>query len=540
MMKETKNRSAVKALMRPYRGRILLLCLAMLIQSILQVAVALLTRHVIDAAVSHSGQLLFWGGLLIADLVALVVIHCFIAWFTGSTTDKLTALLREKLLLAASFSSDLRLQNFHSGQLLSRGMDDVQGVCDGTVNVLPSLVGQVTRLVTAFAAVLLIAPGVAAVLLVAAVAVVLSVSIFRPLLRKHHRNVRQAEENVMSTMQEDLQQLELIQSLDAQDNILIRFTHRLMQSLEAKRKRRVITVGISSILQLGIQAGTGALLLWGAAQVSVGALTFGALTAMLQLLSLFRGPVLGLSGLWTRLAGVEVAAERLTDLLQIPPRKEKATVDTVEAVVFDHVTFRYPGDEAPILEDFSLTFPLQKWACLTGISGKGKTTAFKLILGLYTPQSGRVYLKTPEGEIPCGEETRHLFAYVPQDYALFSGTIRENFGLVSYADEDAVFAALEIAQAQFVSALSAGLETQVRENNTGLSKGQLQRLAIARAILMERPILLLDECTSALDGETEAALLKALHKTGKQAILVTHRPDALSQLDDVLPVAMDI
>jgi len=540
MMKETKNRSAVKSLMRPYRGRILLLCLAMLLQSILQVAVALLTRYVIDAAVSQSEQLLFWGGLLIGDLVALVIIHCFIAWFTGSTTDKLTALMREKLLRAASYSSDLRLQNFHSGQLLSRGMDDVRGVCDGTVNVLPSLVGQVTRLVTAFAAVLLIAPGVAAVLLVAAVAVVLSVSIFRPLLRKHHRNVRQAEEKVMSTMQEDLQQLELIQSLDAQENTLRRFVSRLQNSLAAKGKRRMITVSISSVLQLGMQAGTGALLLWGAVQVSVGALTFGALTAMLQLLSLFRGPVLGLSGLWTRLAGVEVAAERLTDLLQIPPRKERATVDTVEAVVFEHVTFRYPGDEVPVLEDFSVTFPLQKWACLTGISGKGKTTAFKLILGLYTPQSGRVYLKTPKGEIPCGEDTRHLFAYVPQDYALFSGTIRENFSLVSYADEDSVFAALEIAQAQFVRGLSAGLETQVRENNTGLSKGQLQRLAIARAILMERPILLLDECTSALDGETEAALVKALHKTGKQAILVTHRPDALSQLDDVIPVAMDI
>lgn len=539
-MRNAKNNQAVKALMRPYRGRILLLCAAMLIQSVFQVAVALLTKYVIDAAVYQSDKLFFWGVLLIGDLMALVLIHWFISWYSGSTTDRLVALMREKILRAASYSSDLRLQNFHSGQLLSRGMEDVRGVCEGTVHVLPSLVGQVARLVMAFVAVLLIAPSVAVVLLLAAMVVILAVSVFRPLLRKQHRNVRQADEKVMSTMQEDLQHLELIQSLDAQENILTRFTIRLRQSLDAKRKRRVLTVGISSILQLGIQAGTGALLLWGAWQVSEKALSFGALTAMLQLLSLFRGPVLGLSGLWTRLAGVDVAAERLTDLMQIPSRKEKITVGAVEAVVFENVTFRYPGEAYPVLENFSVEFPLQKWSCLTGISGKGKTTAFKLILGLYAPQEGRVYLKTREGEILCGEETRHLFAYVPQDFALFSGTIRENFTLVMDADDDRIRQALEIAQAQFVWELSASLETQVRENNTGLSKGQLQRLAIARAVLMERPILLLDECTSALDGKTEAKLLEALHHSGKQAILVTHRPDALTKLENVHATAMNV
>lgn len=537
-MRKISNQNAIKMLMRPYRGRILLLCVIMLVQALLQVCVALLTRYVIDAAVFQNGQLFFWGGLLIGDLLALVVIHSVVAWYSGSTTDRLTAILREKLLRAAAYSSDVRLKGFHSGQLLSRGMDDVRLVCDGTVNVLPSLVGQVTRLVAAFSAVLLIAPSVSVVLVLAAIAVFAAVSVFRPLLRRQHRNVRTAEEKVMSTMQEDLQQLELIQSLDAQENIIRRFVIRLENSLQTKRKRRVFSVGISSALQLGIQAGTGALLLWGAAQVSVGALSYGSLTAMLQLLSQFRTPVLGLSGLWTRLTGVEVAAERLTDLLETPARKEQAAVGDVEAIVFENVTFRYPGEETPVLEHFSTIFPLQKWACLTGISGRGKTTAFKLILGLYTPQAGRVYLKTTAGEIPCSEQTRHLFAYVPQDFALFSGTIRENFTLVADADEETVLSALNIAQAQFVEELSAGLETQVRENNTGLSKGQLQRLAIARAVLMDRPILLLDECTSALDGETEDALLKCLHKTGKQAVLVTHRPQALSQLENVTPVEM--
>ena len=365
------------------------------------------------------------------------------------------------------------------------------------------------------------------------------VALIRPMLKARHRAVRKADEKVMGTMQEDLQHLELIQSLDVQPAILTRFDSRQKESLLEKCRRRILSVSISTAMNIASLVGTGALLLWGAAQVATGQLSFGSLTSMLQLLSLFRGPVMSLSGLWTRLTAVDVAAERLTDLLRIPESVEPAKVSTVKAVVLENVTFAYPGDEVPVLQNFSIRFPLDGWACLTGVSGKGKSTIFKLILGLYTPQAGSVCLETDSGMIPCGENTRHLFAYVPQDFALFSGTIRENLELVSQADSQKLTAALETAQAHFVRELSAGMETQVGENNTGLSKGQLQRLAIARAILMERQILLLDECTSALDAQTEANLLKSLYEMGKQAILVTHRPEALEQLPAITGVSME-
>ena len=184
--------------------------------------------------------------------------------------------------------------------------------------------------------------------------------------------------------------------------------------------------------------------------------------------------------------------------------------------------------------------PLENWSCLTGHSGKGKSTLFKLMLGLYAPQEGSVYLETDCGEIPCGKETRHLFAYVPQDFALFSGTVLENLQLVApNADEETIKNAISVAQADYIWNQTYQLETQVRENNAGLSKGQLQRLAIARAVLMERPVFLLDECTSALDAKTEDAVLQNLQKMGKQAILVTHRPEAVEKLDEVSFVSME-
>ena len=264
------------------------------------------------------------------------------------------------------------------------------------------------------------------------------------------------------------------------------------------------------------------------------------MTAMIQLLAQFRAPVLGLSGMWSRLASVEVAAERLTELLQSVAIPEQKTAEQkVTAIVFENVTFAYPGDAQPVLNNVSLRYPLQDWSCLTGISGKGKSTVFKLILGLFTPQEGRIYLETETGEVPCSEATRHLFAYVPQDFAMFSGTVLDNFRLIDpEITEDTLHKILHVAQADFVWDLTDAEQTQVRENNEGLSKGQLQRLAIARAVLMDRPILLLDECTSALDAQTEDALLQGLKALGKKAILVTHRPEAVETLGNVEFVAM--
>lgn len=526
-------------LLRPFRMRIGFLCLLMVVQSVLQVSVALLMRVVIDTALAGGG-LGLWAVLLIADLLAQVGIHAMINWCASSTVDRLAAELRGRILKDAVYSTDARLQEYHSGALLSRGMEDVNTVCDGVIQAMPTLIGQVTRLVMAFSAVVFIHPSVAGVLLLAAILVILAISAMRPVLREHHRKVRQADENVMSTMQENLQQLELIQSLQTQEQTLSRFGRKLKESLAAKRKRRYWSVSSGSVLSVLSLMGTGVLLLWGANRVAAGLLSYGALTAMLQLLSQFRAPVLSLSGLWTRFTSVEVAGERLALLLNAPEQGSEPVEIEPRAVVFDHVTFCYPGDDQAVLTDFNLRLPLDGWVSLCGISGRGKTTLFKLILGLYTPQSGRVYLETDRGEVTCSSRTRHLFAYVPQDYALFSGTVCENLTLVAPAAQAAQRKqALKTACADFVFDLTDGENTHVGENNTGLSKGQLQRLAIARALLMNRKILLLDECTSALDAETEMQVLQNLKSTGRAALLVTHRPEALEDISGVTVLAME-
>ncbi len=528
------DRQDLKRLIQPYKGAVACLHVITVLQSICQVAMAVATKFVIDSALADDGRLLLFGSLLVALLLLIVALHSWHRWLAGSTADRCVAQLRQALLQTAVESSGEEIQQYHSGARLNRGMEDVQSFCSGTISVMPAMTGQITKLVTAFCAMLLLYPRMTPWLLAASAVVIGLTALFRPVMRKRHAGVRQAEETVSSQLQEDLQQLELIQSLRAEKQIMLRFARKIKESLIAKDIRRRWSVGIESVLSLLSHAATGALLLWGATQVADKALSYGGLTAMLQLLAMLRSPVVGLSGMWGHLAAIEVAADRLQKILAPQkPEEQPLPVEQVEAVVFENVSFHYPADPAPVLENVNLRLPLDRWTCLTGISGKGKSTIFKLILGLYAPQTGRVYLDTPKGQIPCGSGTRHLFAYVPQDYSLFSGTVEENLLLVSpEADAQQLKQALSVAQADFVWELTHQLKTQVRENNSGLSKGQLQRLAIARAVLMNRPIFLLDECTSALDTETEAALLEQLSQLNRQAILVTHRTEQLQNVND--------
>lgn len=519
------------------RWQLVLLCLLTATGSVLQVAMSIPIRYIIDAALNGK-DIWLWAVLLAADILALVLNHGALVWLTGSFSDKFVARLRLQLLHSAVYSRDSRLQEYHSGQLVSRGMEDVHTVCDGLYHSLPTMVGYIARLAASFAAVVYLSGKVALVMAGGALAVGVFAAVLRPILKKHHRRVRRADEQVMAAMQEDLQQLELIQSLSIQKPVLKQFGKRLDRSLREKRARRVWSVGSNTVLNAASLAATGVLILWGSSQVAAGALSYGSLTSMMQLLTLFRGPVLGISGVWTRLTAVEVAGERLQELLQETSSQTQAAAADVQAVVFEDVTFAYPGEEAPVLEGFSLRFALDGWVCLTGVSGKGKSTMFKLMLGLYTPQKGRVYLQTSEGELPCSEQTRGLFSYVPQDFALLTGTLKENLTLVAPdASPEAIAEVLTASQAGF--ALDILEDTQVRENNTGLSKGQLQRLAIARALLMDRQVLLLDECTSALDGDTELAVLQAMRKRCGKAILVTHRPEALSEISGITRLSME-
>ena len=280
-------------------------------------------------------------------------------------------------------------------------------------------------------------------------------------------------------------------------------------------------------------------LVWGGIQISLHAMSYGTLTAILQLVGQIQTPFSGMSGSLQKFYGMISSAERLEELYQLEdedacdyqslPEVSQSIGRDFQTIAFESVDFAY--DRLEVLKN--INFEIQPGDCiaLTGLSGAGKTTLFSLLLGIYRPTSGNVSVVMAHGEEKAGKRTRKLFAYVPQGNTLFSGTLRENITMFCpNAEEKHVWNAAEAACIrEFIEEQPQGLDTVLGERGIGLSEGQAQRIAVARAILSGAPVLLLDEPTSALDSETEEKLLQNISAMkDKTCMIVTHRPAVLS------------
>ena len=497
-------------------------------QSLLSVLFALAMRNVVNNAVA--GEALRGWGLFLAVLsVAIPLVFGLRRLLTFRISDRAVAALRQTLMKMIQQKRYDALHDIHGGVLLDRLLNDVYTVSDRYIKTIPSAVGQVAQLVGSMGVLWVIRAPVAVLVIAAGVVLALFGFVFRRLIRKHYRKARDTEEQLTACMQEELEQLEILRCA-ASGKAEQRLADRQKNWLASRFTLRTMQTGGSTLFSLLVQVGTAVLMGWGALQIRAGLMAVGDLTAMLQLVALFRSPVSGLTGLQAQLAAADTAWERLDAIHSLPDEEpEIALPSNIRSLCFRNVTFRYGAEEAPVFSDFSAEIPLDRWTQLAGVSGKGKSTFYRLVLGLFQPESGEIVLKTDQGEIPCNAATRRLFAWVPQTPVLFSGTIREN--LLLYAQdvsENALALAMEQAQCGFVYDLPRGLDSTVGQFGEGLSVGQRQRIAVARALLSNARVLLLDEITSALDMSTADALLTALKKDYPAALFATHRTDLQS------------
>ena len=517
-------------LVKPGAGAMLLLCAASALSGGGTVALALVVRQVVNTGLAGAGMAP-WGAALLALAAGLLALQLWQRWYAGEIRDRLLRQIRRRLLAALLSRRYDALAGRHSGELVSRLGEDAAIVCGEAVSLIPGVAGGAIRLAGALAALALLNGGLALCLLALGAALLGAAGALRGPMRQRARTVRETESAVRQGFQESLEHREAAKGLRMEGALEAREDGLLSKALSAARARRRLSLLASGGLNAVAQLGYCAALLWGVALAARGGMDLGALTAVLQLLLQLRGPVVTLSGLAPRLSALAVSARRLEELEELPGEADAPLPPgtRLRAVVFEHVDFHYPGGR-PVLRDLSLRVEAGDWLCLTGPSGRGKSTLFKLLLGFYAPQAGRVYLETDRGDFPCGRGTRALLGYVPQGAALFCGTIRENLLLAApEAGEEALWAALEGAGAGFVRDLPRGLDTPLGENGAGLSEGQGQRVALARALLLDAPFLLLDEATSALDRETEALVLRRLRALGRGALLVSHHPEAMPE-----------
>ena len=506
--------------------------------AVLGVVFALGSRRVIDAAVSGNSDV-FVKSCILQAFIIIGIIACLTIY--RHLKDRMMAELdrdwkREILhkLLNGEYSA---VSRYHSGELLNRLNNDVRIVDDGIVTMLPNVAGMVTRVVAAFGVLVVLEPVFAGIISGLGIIVIVATGIMRKNLKELNKRVSEQEGKVSGFLQETLEKLLLVQAMDISVEMQRRAEICMEERFQMQRKRKNVTLVSNTCVSILTYTSSFAALAWCSFQLLNGQMTFGTLTAVTQLVGQLRGPLVNMSGIMPQYAAMAASAERLMELESL--EDEAKPVETDIRKIYDEATqivvkdacFSYEREE--ILQNASFKLPKCSFSVITGPSGIGKSTLLKVFLGVFRLDSGEITLEGKD-TIVIDRTTRRLFSFVPQGNLLFSGTLRDNLVVAKpdASEEEIKEAVFVSAMDEYLEQMPEGLDTMLGENASGLSEGQAQRLAIARAILGGAPILLLDECTSALDEKTEKIVLERIQGLkNRTCIAVTHRPAAMEICD---------
>lgn len=431
-------------------------------------------------------------------------------------------------------------ESMHSGDVLNRLETDVSQVITFLTETLPNMLSVLCLFVGAFCY-LLSMDVVLALITVGILPVFLLLSkVYIRRMRRLTREVRAQDSRVQSVLQETVQHRMLIKTLEGVGTMVDR-----LETTQSRLRRRVVrrtrfSVFSNFVLNFGFALGYLIAFLWAAVRLSSHTLTFGGMTAFLQLVGRIQSPARSLAQLIPAFVSVFTAAERLMELEENPLEEqgEPIALRSPVGVRFRDVSFAYEDSDRSVLDHLSFDFRPGTCTAVLGETGTGKTTLVRLVLALLRPQSGSVELYDGNRTCTLSPRLRCNLVYVPQGNTLLSGTIRDNLRLGCLeADDEAMYEALHQSCADFVRELPDGLDMVCGEAGGGLSEGQAQRIAIARALLRDRPVMLMDEATSALDPDTERQLLHNLLSENKRTILfITHRPAVIDYCDQTLRI----
>lgn len=512
---------------------IAVLAVANIVIAALATVFALQCRSVIDSAVAGNFQGLVYSGIILG-VISLVQysLKILIDSVYEVVSARVSMDLRQDIignLMKKDFS---QTSKYHSGEMLNRIFSDVTVVTDGVVGILPSLLNMVTRLVCAAAVLIILDVTFALVFLVSGILLFIVTRMFRGKLKSLHKEVQQKEGKMRSYMQETVENILLIKLFGVRKKSEKRTAELQQEHFKARMKRRSFTIGANAGIGLVFRIGYLYALIRGAFAIMDRTMSYGTLSAILQLVGQLQAPFANLSGFLPRMYSAIASAERIIEIENLPEEKEpekKLSYKNFDRLEIKNLSFSY--GENHVLNDVSFTLNKRDFLSLTGISGGGKTTLFNLIMGAYKTDKDEIIFYDTKGNSYTPTEARGIIGYVPQGNSLFSGTVFENIGFMKEnSTMEEIENAAKIACAhEFIKDFPMGYDTMLGENGFGISQGQAQRIAVARAVLSGTGVLLFDEATSALDEMTQVRMLENLSKLrDKTVIIVTHRKAALA------------
>ncbi len=530
----------------PFLWRILLLTLCAGIVSYVSVEFALVSKKLLDSA-QLSEQRSFFGknlmglAVLIVCQLLLHIIYTLVALKTETTIKNKIQSSVYRTLLYKKWKS---VTAYHSGELLNRLNSDVNIVSNNIVSLLPTVFALFSKVVLSFCALFVLDRNFALIFLVVGPFVMLVARIYSQRIKPISKKCMESQGRVHSFILESIRNLQVVKSFGVEDKMTNKTAGLQKENLSYIMKRGYLSIFANILFYISLTIGYYFAVVWCAWKIALGLMTIGTFTAIVQLVGQVQTPFKDLAAMIPQFFNMTVSAERIIELEKLPDEEMryknlngKELYEKMTGISVNNLSFSY--NEEKIFENADAVIKKGSLAAISGISGIGKSTLIKLIMGIITPDKGEIRVNTCEESYIADASLRSLFAYVPQGNMVLSGTIRENIAFMNDAVTDAeiISAAKTACIWEVISKLPEGLDTVLGEGGTGLSEGQIQRLAVARAICSASPILLLDEATSALDEETEERMLQnILDKDNITCIVISHKECAFKKCNVYLTI----
>ena len=522
-----------------FRGNILLVGLVSIASVVVSLLHVWVSKHLVDIATgSADGRLLPYIVILALCAVTQIGFYAIVSHLETRTDVSIRNALKYNYFIKIMESRWAGRDTLHTGDMLNRLEGDVARVADTLARTVPAIIATAFQLLAALVFLSTMDWRLAAVVVVIMpFALLLSRSYVRR-MRSLTGEIRTTDSRIQTHIQENIQHRTLISSLESTGQAIDSLGEYQEDLKQQTINRNNYNLFSRSMISLGFSAGYVTAFSWGVTGIASGAITFGTMTAFLQLVGQIQRPISKISKQIPTLVHTITSVDRLCELdLPQEEKGEPIRLDGQLGVRFSDVSFAYPDGDRNILEGFSYDFRPGSMTAIVGETGIGKSTMIRIMLALLLPNKGRVVYYNGEEEVKASPRTRCNIVYVPQGNTLISGTIRDNL-LVGKADatDEELRDALHTAVAEFVYDLPDGLDTLCGEHGAGLSEGQAQRIAIARGLLRPGGVLLLDEPSSALDSQTERLLVDRIRaRLGRRTlILVTHNPSTAELCSDVI------
>ena len=536
-----------------------------IIRTLLSLTFVWVCKELVDIATGESQEPLGqWTAFMIACIVLQICCRIASSYCEQYGRINIQNNLRARLFYSLISSRWSGRERFGTGDAVNRLEEDIRVVSELVSSHIPAVVVTFAQLAAASTFLLFISPNLLWALVGLMIAGIIASRLSFRKLRSLSTAIRTKDGEIQQHIQEHLQNRVVALTIIGIERVMATL-NTLHSALRYNTIKRLNFHSLNSaLLSVSFMGGYAAAFLWGVYGIKSGAVTFGMMTAFLQLVSQIQMPLSELARKIPAFIHALSSIERLAELENLDP-EENAPICRLEApagILFKDVTFSYPDSHSGVLfNSFSHNFLPGTMTVVAGATGIGKSTLVRLMLGLLKPQSGSILIYGSSSNLQstsnlhdaanlhntanqqstanshcASKATRCNFKYVPQGNTLLSGTILDNLLMADpKADRERIDAALHIAAADFVHSLPEGLQTICGESGSGLSEGQCQRIAIARALLQSGSVLLMDESTSSLDPATESLVLQNLRTLSNHTIIfISHREAVMKSADSLL------